>query len=577
MPGEDRKRRYRRSSALGRAWPALGLVVLVLFAVPALGILAPGRPASAATGAEFGGGNAPRRAAFVVGNSNYSSIAVLPNPSRDALAVAEVLERIGFEVTRVIDGDRQTLTGELRRFTQRSRGSDIVLFYYAGHGVQINGENYILPVSVDASAAQSILEQSLGLSAVRNRLSEADPGLTLIVLDSCRNNPFGPMAAGSSGGTGPPLVIGQGMARMSGAAGLLIAYATEPGGVALDGIGLHSPFTAALLRHFETPGLEIRLLLGRVREDVVAKTGGRQVPWVEEAVLGEFYFSEPTYGDGEYPIAGSGEHDLIFWRSVWRSTDAGDYEAYLEQYPEGAFAALAVNRLKALRAAASAAAEPPPPPASAAEIDAEGWRLVKNSLYWLGYYGGPLTGARDARVVGSIRAFQEARYERPTGSLARSQLQNLHDAAADSLIALGERLAERIVFDRARFRSIDRGITDIAMPAFRELEQRLTGKPEGAEILAEARRQIDNMGRRRDAVARQFERASESYLTVVAATGSGYAEQVRAASLGRSRSGGTKEVSDRFLSSRRQLFLRHSLEYATKGRIDEKLWVEQLR
>ncbi len=588
MSGQDRShpcrpcRPYRRFRAPGRAWPALGLVVLALFALPALGILAPsvlalGWPASAATGAEPGGSNAPRRVAFVVGNSNYRSIATLANPSRDALAVAEALERLGFEVTRVIDGDRQGLADALASFAERSRGSDIVLFYYAGHGVQINGENYLLPVSIEVTETESIFEQSIGISEVRERLSEADPGLTLFVLDSCRNNPFGPMPARRSGEAGTPLVIGQGLARMSGAAGLLIAYATEPGGVALDGIGLHSPFTAALLRHIEAPGLEIRLLLGRVREDVVANTAGRQVPWVEEAVLGEFYFSEPKFGDGERAIAGSGEHDLIFWRSVWRSTDASDYEAYLEQFPDGAFAALAVNRLKALRASAAAAAQPLPQAVSEAEIDAEGWRLIKNSLYWLGYYGGPLTGARDAGVVGSIRALQEARYERPTGSLTPPQLQNLHDAAADSLIALGERLAERIVFDRARLRSIDRGIADIALPAFRELEQRLAGKAEGVEILAEVKRQLDAMGQRRDSVARQFERASQSYLTVVAAAGSGYAEQVRAASLGRSRAGATERVSDRFLSSRRQLFLRHSLEYAMKGRIDEELWVEQLR
>ena len=415
MTGEDRSRPcrpcrpYRRFGARGRAWPALGLVVLALFALPALGILAPGIlapswPASAATGAEPGGSNAPRRVAFVVGNSNYRSIATLANPSRDALAVAEALERVGFEVTRVIDGDRQGLADALASFAERSRGSDIVLFYYAGHGVQINGENDLLPVSIEVTETESILEQSISISEVRERLSEADPGLTLFMLDSCRNNPFGPMAARSGGETGARLVIGQGMARMSGAAGLLIAYATQPGAVALDGTGLHSPFTAALLRHIEAPGLEIRLLLGRVREDVVANTAGHQVPWVEEAVLGEFYFSEPTFGDGERPIAGSGEHDLIFWRSVWRS--------------------------------------------------------------------------------------------------------------------------------------IDRGITDIALPAFRQLEQRLAGKAEGVEILAEAKRQLDAMGQRRDSVARQFERASESYLTVVAAAGSGYAERVRAASLGRSRAGG---------------------------------------
>ncbi len=135
MPGEDRSRAYRRFGAPGRAWPALGLVVLALFALPALGILAPSWPASAATGAEPGGSNAPRRVAFVVGNSNYRSIATLANPSRDALAVAEALERVGFEVTRVIDGDRQGLADALASFAERSCGSDIVLFYYAGHGV----------------------------------------------------------------------------------------------------------------------------------------------------------------------------------------------------------------------------------------------------------------------------------------------------------------------------------------------------------------------------------------------------------------------------------------------------------
>ena len=215
MSGQDRNRPYRRFGAPGRAWPALGLVVLALFALPALGILAPsvlapGWAASAATGAEPGGSNAPRRSAFVVGNSNYRSIATLANPSRDALAVAEALERVGFEVMRVIDGDRQGLVDALANFAERSRGSDIVLFFYAGHGVQINGENYLLPVSIEVTETESVLEQSISISEVRERLSEADPGLTLVMLDSCRNNPFGPMAARSDGETDARLVIGQG-------------------------------------------------------------------------------------------------------------------------------------------------------------------------------------------------------------------------------------------------------------------------------------------------------------------------------------------------------------------------------
>ncbi len=568
----------RRLSRTGAAWhPEVACRALILVAMVILAAFALIGPAWATTDARRAEAETPRRVAFVVGNSEYRNITALANPRRDAQAIAGALERVGFEVTKVIDGDQQTITRALSDFTERSRGSDIVLFFFAGHGVQINGENYLLPVSIETTDPEAILEQSLSLNQLRNQLRAADPGLAIVILDSCRDNPFGPLATINAAETAAPLVFGKGLAQTQGAAGMLIAYATQPGELAYDGTGTHSPFTESLLRHFEETALEIRLMLGRVREDVVTKTGGKQVPWVEEAVLGEFYFSEPAAADGEQLAGKLADDDLIFWRSIWRSTKADDYKAYLGQFPEGTFAALASNRLAALSAPASDTPEGLAGGQTASTMTEEDWRLIKNSLYWLGYYNGPLSGTTDEAVTGSIQAFQDTLHEAKSGRLTGPQRLQLHDAAADSLISLGERLAERVVFDQARLVSIDRGISDIAMPAYAELVERLSGSPDGEAILAEAKQQLDAMRQKRDTVSRYFERATQHYMTVVAAASSGYLEQVKAARTSIVRAGGTENANARFLGSRRQLFLKHALDYADNGGIDEKLWIAELR
>ena len=549
-------------------WRQAAWAFLALFALLAIA------PADAATKTDRGKETASRKAAFVVGNSKYRHIGALANPSRDARAVARALERIGFDVTTVIDGDQKSLTRSLSRFAERSRGADIALFYFAGHGIQINGENYLLPVSVKASAADAILKQGMSLNEVRNRLHEANAGLSIFILDSCRENPFGPLATKRTSETAIPLRIGSGLAQMQSAAGMLIAYATQPGKLAFDGQGAHSPFTDSLLRHLEEPGLEIRLMLGRVREDVVAKTAGGQIPWVEEAVLGEFYFSETgKIGAGS---KGADEDEVVFWRSIWKSSNPDDYKAYLAKFPDGAFASLANNRLTALETSTRLAEAAPIQQENVETLSTEDWRLVKNSLYWLGFYNGRLAGAPDTSVTNSIRAFQTSIYKPASGQLSRGQLKQLHDAAATSLISLGERLSDRLAFDSARLRSVNRGISDIALPAYHELKQRLAGVPDGAKVLAEARAQLEAMQTRRDDLSAQFRRASRQYLTVVAATGSGYADQVRAARSTRARSG-TENVSDRFLTSRRQVFLKHALDYENRGSIDEKKWLDEFK
>lgn len=515
-----------------------------------------------------------RRIALVIGNSNYKTIPMLPNPRRDAGAIADSLERLGFEVRRVLDGDRADFEQALQTFVADRRSADIALFYFAGHGIQINGENYLLPVSIKAPRIEALLEQSLGLNEVRGEMQRADPGLTIIILDSCRDNPFGPVLTQQTGETATPISIGQGLAKVSGAAGMLIAYATQPGEVAYDGFGEHSPFTESLLAYLEQPGLEIRLMLGRVREQVVEETQGGQVPWVEEAVLGEFYFSErPDYQAAAIDTADS--YDLTFWRSIARSSDVRDFEAYLTKFPDGAFAPLADNRVKALKLA-SADLGAAPAKIDPAPLSDEIRRQVKNSLFWLGYYNGNLGSAQDPRVSFAVKAFQSAIGTVPSGRLTKTQVKQLHYAAANALISTGERLADQIVFKRARLRGIERGVSEIALPAYRELVRRVADTEGGTQILAEAKAQVDAMRGKLDALRRQSGQAERQYFTLVAAAGSGYAEFMRAARRSHVRAGGTEGYDPEASETRRQIFLRHALEYANGGRIDEDRWIREI-
>jgi hypothetical protein len=514
-----------------------------------------------------------RRTAFVVGNSDYRHVQKLLNPSRDAKAIATTLRRIGFDVTTVIDGDKATLTDALSRFSKDSAGSDIALFFFAGHGIQVAGENYFLPVSTRADMGDAVIHDALSLNAVRRQLRKASPGLTIFLLDACRDNPFGASAKRRTWGTKAPVELRPGLAQVQSAAGMLIAYATQPGRLAYDGKSEHSPFTASLLRHLEKPGLEIRLMLGRVREDVVLHTDGAQIPWVEEAVLGEFYFSERDSGA---LAAGDGKvDDVTFWRSIWRSNAPADYEAYLAQYPKGAFAALAKNRLKMLKASVRTAAVTAVD--DTVTRDAEQWQSIQNSLYWLGYYNGKLNGVPDVTVMNAVQAFQAGAREKPTGRLTVAQAGRLHGAAATSLVKLGERLSDRVVFDRIRLRSIDRGIDEIAQPAYEQLAAKLKGDIKGRDVLAEAKRQLDSMRRQRDAVKRQYDRATNDYVVVVAAAGAGYAEQLRHADVASMRVSDVTTTRVEALAPRRQTFLKHALEYAEKGKINEKKWLDELQ
>jgi len=220
------------------------------------------------------------RTALVIGNGAYRD-APLRNPANDARDMAVKLRELGFQVIERTDADRQTMRQALREFEQqlrRQRG--VGLFYYAGHGVQLKGQNYLIPVGVDIRQEFEIPDEGVDAEAALRAMESAGNALNIVILDACRNNPF----ARSLGN--------RGLARMDGPAGTFIAYATGPGAISQDGAaGRNSPYTRHLLTALNTPGLSLEQVFKQVLVAVEQDTGGSQIPWVASSLRGEFYFS----------------------------------------------------------------------------------------------------------------------------------------------------------------------------------------------------------------------------------------------------------------------------------------------
>lgn len=223
-----------------------------------------------------------QRVALVVGNGAYQAVPRLANPAADAAAVAEVLRGSGFRTELLRDAGREGLEAALRRFAAAADGAELALFYFAGHGIQMGGENHLLPVDARLAHARDVDFELLGLPVVLRAMQGARA--RVLILDACRDNPLAAQMRGLSGTRS----VGRGLARVENVdLGTLIAFSTSPGAVALDGTGRNSPFTAALVQHLGTPGLEIRQLMTRVRRSVVEATGGQQVPWDNSSLITE--------------------------------------------------------------------------------------------------------------------------------------------------------------------------------------------------------------------------------------------------------------------------------------------------
>jgi uncharacterized caspase-like protein len=218
------------------------------------------------------------RVALILGNAAYRHTAPLRNSTNDSSALAQAFARLGYRVLLGEDLTRDELGAQTKSFFEQLKGADIAVFFYAGHGLQIDGRNFLMPVDFDPKRAGPLADQLVSLDTFVEGMSRR-ARQSLVFLDACRNNPLAADLKSS----------GAGLAEFKGRVRTLIAFATQPGSVAADGDGPNSPFTTALLTNLEEPGLEVRELMTKVRVAVVRQTSGAQVPWDHSSLLANFY------------------------------------------------------------------------------------------------------------------------------------------------------------------------------------------------------------------------------------------------------------------------------------------------
>ena len=414
-----------------------GFVLLTAAAMLGLQLLA--TPASAG-----------QRVALVVGNGGYDPehAPTLLNPVNDARLMARSLETSGFEVQLVTDADQAAMKEAIKAFGKRlveAGGDTVGLFYFAGHGVEDRGQNYLIPLGAEIESEVDFHTDAVLMDWVLARMRKAGNRLNMVILDACRNNPFEGRYRGAS----------QGLAQMNAPSGSLIAYAAAPKQVAYDGEGENSPYTAALAEALVVPGLKIEDVFKRVRVAVEEATNGEQTPWENSSLRGDFYFvskveelppPQPVITDGPEdpkpePAAPGNDRRLtaeelaaerVFWESIKDSEHAADFEAYLEQFPGGTYAALARNRLARLTGRQEekpvvqvaitpdepepvVSPEPPRPTPESIEtalgLDRDERRRIQQGLALLGFDPGPadgLFGQRTRDAVGKWQASQGA-------------------------------------------------------------------------------------------------------------------------------------------------------------------------
>ena len=329
---------------------------------------------------------AESRVALVIGNAGYQHAKSLLNPGNDASAVAERLRGLGFSVVELrSDLDYARMRQALLTFRRAAEGADIAALFYAGHGIEVDGRNYLVPVDARLASAVDAEFEAVPLDLALTAVSGARK-LRLVILDACRDNPFQARMASDTRSVGRS--VGRGLARVEPTANTLVVYAAKAGSVAADGDGRHSPFTSALLEHLGEQGVEIDFTFRKVRDAVLASTSNRQEPFIYGSLSAEkFYLLPPvpapstpsTAAATPPPPMGSGFDpralELAFWESIKDSERASDFEAYLAQYPTGVFAALAASRVVALkeRQVASlppaATVAPPAPALSVVDLD----------------------------------------------------------------------------------------------------------------------------------------------------------------------------------------------------------------
>lgn len=468
-----RARRFKAQSGFGGR-PGVGVRMIASVAIVLL------LSAGAASAAE--------RVALVIGNANYANPKLeLRNPINDARDLSEKLRELEFDVIVETDADRDRMLDAIDRFRVAATDADMAVFFYAGHGVQIGGENHLIGTGFSELELEEVGRAGIALGAAIEAYAEAQPEIGIIILDACRDNPFAAMGE-----------VPDGLARASGGPGLLLAYATDPGNVAYDGRTENSVFTEALLSHIETPGLDARLMFGRVRQQVILTTDGQQVPWVEESVIGEHSFnpvSAPVGLDAE--IA----RDVRRWREVSGQPGREPYEAYLAEFPNGLFRDFAEARLERR---AEPAAEPPASFEQA--IVGDELPQVVASLEVLGFLPGSAADSVSPETVTRGVAVYAGQLPDP----AEANPDRLFMDAARTLVLLGANTAQQLRTDLVALEAIEKTLT-VARDAYQEMAA-VAGTGSAVQpILQQAEADLEAIRERRAEVLTQLDASREYY------------------------------------------------------------------
>ncbi|MGP0090814.1 MAG: caspase family protein [Xanthobacteraceae bacterium] len=293
-------------------------------------------------------GLADKRVALVIGNGAYAKVPPLANPPNDAGAVAAMLRNGGFDVVQAKTNlDLAAMRRALREFIGAARDADVAVVFYAGHGIEVNGTNYLIPVDAVLEHDFDVEDETVSLDRV-SQVIEGARRLRVVILDACRDNPF----AASMKRTLGSRSIGRGLGRVDVAtADTLVAFAARAGSTAADGSGANSPYTTALLQHLVTPGLDVRLALGRVRDQVLASTGGKQEPFVYGSLGGAEVSLLPAVKTEPAPPMGAlqpGEAERA-WLLAQNTTSTAVLEDFVRRFGETFYASLARARLEELK------------------------------------------------------------------------------------------------------------------------------------------------------------------------------------------------------------------------------------
>lgn len=268
------------------------------------------------------------RTALVIGNAKYAMMP-LENPVNDAIAMTAVLQEAGFKVISALDADLDAMQDAMLQFTSSLNQDSTALVYYAGHGIQSNGRNYLIPVDAKLKSERALRFESMLLNDILEELDLSGARTKLVILDACRNNPFERSTRGG----------GRGLAAVDAAQGTLIAYATAPGATAADGVGDNGLYTESLIKAIRQPGLKVEEVFKQTRINVASASGGDQVPWESSSLTGELVFIQ-----GDVNVNNSisrSDPEIIFWQSIENSDEPRMFKAYLDQYPGGRFRSIA--------------------------------------------------------------------------------------------------------------------------------------------------------------------------------------------------------------------------------------------